>query len=74
MRLAVVLLACALLLTCEPVPEPASVVCEWPEECAYGWAVVWTYNGIVTASLHETPEQAMRLYAVLARQMTGGAR
>lgn len=51
-----------------PTPKPALYV-EWPEQCAYGWVVRWEYNGIATPSMHETKEQALRLYAVLAGRM-----
>ncbi len=51
--------------------SPPALYVEWPVECAYGWVVKWEYNGIATPSMHETKEQALRLYAVLAGRMVG---
>jgi hypothetical protein len=49
--------------------SPPALYVQWPETCAYGWAVKWEYNGLETVSVHGTKEEALRLYAVLAGRM-----
>ena len=65
MRLTAVLL---LLLSGCSRPEPVVVV--WPERrVGAEWVVRWEYNGLQNTARHATPEEAARLYAVLAAVM-----
>ena len=71
MRLALVLLACLLLVGC---PMERSVVVWWPEEHAGEWWVpysVGTQHGVAKCG---TVEEARMLYSVLAAVMVGGER
>jgi uncharacterized lipoprotein YmbA len=66
MRLTAVVLL--LLLAGCSRPEPSVVV--YPErKVGAEWVVRWEYNGLESVARHATPEEAARLYAVLAAVM-----